>query len=598
MKAEAMVLVAFTAILRGCAADNAPKEQLCPSSMTVKLNTGACMPRINLGGYNHSRPSNRTLWLEVGGRGFDTCSYIDFDEQRAVGDAVAASNIPRDEIFITTKVPCCPNSLWGCEPTEPWAGMNIPGDVVRKAANVSMELLRMDYVDLMLLGMPCDKEEDTIAAYQALEELRTSGKTRAIGISNFNKADINALMKEVAVVPAINQCEYFIGHHSVRNVRGNDPETLKQCQDLGITFSGYSIFGFPTPSVLHDPDVMAVAAAHNKSAAEIALRWEVQQGIVAIVASNKESHDRSDLGVFNFSLTQDEMARLNKTKCDPSTTVELNTGACAPLISFGGWNESRPSNRTLWLEVGGRGFDSASWDTDDVQKELGDAVAASDVPRDEIFITTKVPCCPNSLGWGCEPTEPWAGMKAGQVVQKAANVSMELLHMDYVDLLLLGMPCDTMEDTVAAYRALEELRASGKARAIGISNFNASLINALMKEVTVMPAINQCEFSIGFNNSELGSDPETRTLCQDLGITFSGYSVFGAPPDFVALHDPAVVAVAVVHNKSAAEIALRWVVQQGAVAVTSSNKVSHDRSDLGVFSFNLTQDEMVRLDKV
>ena len=113
-----------------------------------------------------------------------------------------------------------------------------------------------------------------------------------------------------------------------------------------------------------------------------------------------------------------------------------------------------------------------------------------------------------------------------------------------------------------------------------------------------MPAINQCEFSIGFNNSELGSDPETRTLCQDLGITFSGYSVFGAPPDFVALHDPAVVAVAVVHNKSAAEIALRWVVQQGAVAVTSSNKVSHDRSDLGVFNFNLTQDEMARLDKV
>merc|ERR1719456_487283 len=165
--------------------------------------------------------------------------------------------------------------------------------------------------------------------------------------------------------------------------------------------------------------------------------------------------------------------------------------------------------------------------------------------------------------------------------------------------MLLGSPCDTMENTVAAYRALEELRTSGKARAIGISNFNKPLINALMKEVTVMPAVNQCEFSICLNNTEtLGSDAETLKQCQDLGITYSGYSVFGAPPRFDVLHDPDVMAVAAAHNKSTAQIALRWVVQQGVVAVTSSNKESHDRSDLDVFSFSLTQDEMTRLKKV
>jgi 2,5-diketo-D-gluconate reductase A len=309
MKAK-MFLVAF-ATLRGCAGDD-QKGKACPST-TVELNTGACMPMINLGGYNHSRPSNRTLWLEVGGRAFDTCSYISPDEQKAVGDAVAASSIPRSDIFITTKVPCCPNPLWGCEPIYPWAGMNA-SEAVRKAASWSMELLGMTYVDLILLGTPCDTMEDTVAAYRALEELSASGKTRAIGISNFNKPLINALMKEVTVVPAVNQCEYFVGHHSERKVLGNDPETLKQCQDLGITFSGYSVFGWPDPVVLHDPDVKAVAAAHNKSAAEIALRWVVQQGVVAVTSSNKESHDKSDLGVFNFSLTQDEMARLNNDK--------------------------------------------------------------------------------------------------------------------------------------------------------------------------------------------------------------------------------------------------------------------------------------------
>ena len=304
-------LVSFAAILQGCYGDDR-KRNSCPAK-TVELNTGACMPLINLGGYNHSRPSNRTLWLELGGRGFDTCSYISFDEQKAVGDAVAASSIPRDDLFITTKVPCCPNSLWGCEPAFPWARMNAT-EAVHKAANVSMGLLGMDYVDLLLLGTPCDTFENTVAAYRALEELGASGKARAIGISNFDKPLINTLMKEVTVTPAVNQCEYFIAHHSERKVLGNDPATLKQCQDLGITFSAYSVFGWPNPVVLHDPDVMAVAAAHNTSAAEIALRWVVQQSVVAVMSSNKESHDRSDLDVFSFSLSPDEMARLTKAK--------------------------------------------------------------------------------------------------------------------------------------------------------------------------------------------------------------------------------------------------------------------------------------------
>ena len=558
------------------------------------------MPLINLGGYNHSRPSNRTLWLELGGRGFDTCSYISFDEQKAVGDAVAASSIPRDDLFITTKVPCCPNSLWGCEPAFPWARMNATA-AVHKAANVSMGLLGMDYVDLLLLGTPCDTFENTVAAYRALEELGASGKARAIGISNFDKPLINALMKEVTVTPAVNQCEFSIGfNYTAAAVLGGDPATLKQCQDLGIIYSAYSVFGAPPHfKVLHDPDVMAVAAAHNTSAAEVALRWEVQQDIAAIIASNKESHDRSDLDVFSFSLSPDEMARLNKKGACPNKTVELNTGACMPLINLGGWNHSRPSNQTLWLELGGRGFDSASWDYPDVQKALGDAVSASSIPRDDLFITTKVPCCPNSL-WGCEPAFPWARMNATAAVHKAANVSMGLLGMDYVDLLLLGTPCDTFENTVAAYRALEELGASGKARAIGISNFDKPLINALMKEVTVTPAVNQCEFSIGFNYTAaavLGGDPATLKQCQDLGIIYSAYSVFGAPPHFKVLHDPDVMAVAAAHNTSAAEIALRWVVQQSVVAVMSSNKESHDRSDLDVFSFILSPDEMARLTK-
>eukprot|EP00746_Dinoflagellata_sp_MGD_P007697 gnl/MRDRNA2_/MRDRNA2_115292_c0_seq1.p1 gnl/MRDRNA2_/MRDRNA2_115292_c0~~gnl/MRDRNA2_/MRDRNA2_115292_c0_seq1.p1 ORF type:complete len:317 (+),score=63.75 gnl/MRDRNA2_/MRDRNA2_115292_c0_seq1:79-1029(+) len=278
----------------------------------------------------------------------------------------------------------------------------------------------------------------------------------------------------------------------------------------------------------------------------------------------------------------------------PNNTVKINDGACMPLINLGGV-QSMPSNYSLWLDLGGRGLDTAWAYGDDVQKAVGDAVTASGI-RTNLFITTKVPCCPDLhtlSGYACSS---WAGMKPDEVVKKAAATSLELLGVSYVDLLLLHEPCDTMKETVAAYLALEEMKASGKARAIGISNFNKTLIDALMKEVKVLPAVNQCGFSIGgVNNSATGSDFETLKHCQDLGIMYSAFSPLGGQTGIDILHDPDVVAIAATHKKSTAEIALRWVVQQGVVAVTASNKESHDLSDLDIFNFELTNDEMMRL---
>merc|ERR1711904_611570 len=118
---------------------------------------------------------------------------------------------------------------------------------------------------------------------------------------------IAALVKKVTVMPAVNQCGFSIGGHNDA-VHGSDLETLKHCQDLGITYSAYSpLGGLSGIDVLKDPDVMAIAAAHNKSTAEIALRWVVQQGVVAVTASDKESHDKVDLDIFSFHLTEAEM---------------------------------------------------------------------------------------------------------------------------------------------------------------------------------------------------------------------------------------------------------------------------------------------------
>eukprot|EP00746_Dinoflagellata_sp_MGD_P020734 gnl/MRDRNA2_/MRDRNA2_148340_c0_seq1.p1 gnl/MRDRNA2_/MRDRNA2_148340_c0~~gnl/MRDRNA2_/MRDRNA2_148340_c0_seq1.p1 ORF type:complete len:313 (+),score=50.41 gnl/MRDRNA2_/MRDRNA2_148340_c0_seq1:116-1054(+) len=279
----------------------------------------------------------------------------------------------------------------------------------------------------------------------------------------------------------------------------------------------------------------------------------------------------------------------------PYNTVRLSHGGCMPLINLGGVH-SKPSNYSLWLNLGGRGLDTAWSYGNDVQKAVGDAVSASEIPRDDLFITTKVPCCPDGQSFRGYACSTWAGVSPDEVVKKAAHIDLELLGVSYADLILLHDSCDTMEETVAAYRALEELKTNGQARAIGISNFNKTLIDALIKEVTVVPAVNQCGFSIGgHNNSIFGRDLETLKHCQDLGIRYSAYSPLGGLSGIDVLKDPDVMAIAAAHNKSTAEIALRWVVQQGVVAVTASDKESHDMSDLDIFSFKLTQEEMMRL---
>eukprot|EP00930_Biecheleria_cincta_P032602 TRINITY_DN22607_c0_g2_i1.p1 TRINITY_DN22607_c0_g2~~TRINITY_DN22607_c0_g2_i1.p1 ORF type:complete len:312 (+),score=33.44 TRINITY_DN22607_c0_g2_i1:57-992(+) len=279
----------------------------------------------------------------------------------------------------------------------------------------------------------------------------------------------------------------------------------------------------------------------------------------------------------------------------PKSSVQIADGVCMPLINLGGVH-SKPSNYTLWLQLGGRGLDTAWSYGDDVQKSVGEAVAASGISRSDLFITTKVPCCPDVRSFGGYACSTWSGKAPGEVVTEASDIDLRLLGLSYADLILLHEPCDTMESTIAAYKALESVKANGKARAIGISNFNASTIETLVKAVSVKPAVNQCGFSIaGHNESTRGRDMDTLHHCQNNGITYSAYSPLGGLSGVDVLHDPDVEAIAKVHNRSTAEIALRWVVQQGVVAVTAGDKESHDKSDLDIFSFTLSDVEMDRL---
>ena len=177
--------------------------------------------------------------------------------------------------------------------------------------------LKLDYVDLLLLHWPCDTVEDNIQTYQLMESYVRSGKARAIGLSNFNAAKIEELLPHVSIKPSLNQCAFSIAGHTA-DEWGRDDTTVAMCKKYNITFQAYSPLGGwalgGTARVLGDPTVKAVAAAHNRSTAQVALRWVVQQGIVAVTASNEKAFDVADLALWDFSLTEKEMVTLAALK--------------------------------------------------------------------------------------------------------------------------------------------------------------------------------------------------------------------------------------------------------------------------------------------
>jgi len=284
---------------------------------TVEISPGVHMPLVNLGISNH------TTWIGTGGRGLDTALVYGDDAQAETGRAVRASGLPRSSLFVTTKVPCCPAPQWAkfnnitdkamCSSIKSkYGSLNTTAQVEH-----DLQTLGLDYVDLLLLHWPCDRFEDTLKTYQALEALVAAGKARAIGVSNFDASLIDQLVAAVKVKPAVNQCGYsLMGHypHGPEDVWGRDDATVAMCKKHNVTYEAYSPLGGwalgGTGSVLKDPTVLSIAAAHNKSSAQVALRWLVQQGIVVVTSSNEAAYDQADLALWDFQLTDAEMATL------------------------------------------------------------------------------------------------------------------------------------------------------------------------------------------------------------------------------------------------------------------------------------------------
>ncbi|MEU9055611.1 aldo/keto reductase [Streptomyces sp. NPDC048384] len=236
---------------------------------------------------------------------------------------------------------------------------------------------------------------------------------------------------------------------------------------------------------------------------------------------------------------------------------------------------------TAALDLGYRHIDTAAAYGN--EREVGQAIRASAVPRDDIFIETKI----------------WVSDYGYDETLHGFDKSAAKLGVDQIDLLILhqALPSD-FDKTLAAYRALEQLLADGKVRAIGVSNFMVDHVTALLDATSVVPAVNQLEIHPYFQQrAVLDFDDDHGILNQAWspigGITF--YPGYGEDRRSV-LEDPAVTAIAEAHGKSPAQVLLRWGIQHGRSVIPKSTKRHRIAENIDVFDFALTTNELKSLD--
>jgi len=263
---------------------------------TLILNNGVEIPAIGFGVFQ-TPPDETTAAVEtalrIGYRHIDTAAA--YGNERGVGDAIRRSGVDRDDVFVETKV---------------WIS-DYGYDQTLHAFAKSAGKLGIDQIDLLILHQALPSRFDlTIEAYKALETLLADGKVRAIGVSNFMPGPLEQLLAATTVIPAVNQVEvhpYF-----------RQPDVIAADHAHGILTQAWSPIGgitFYRPghhsSTLQDPTITEIAAAHGKTAAQIMLRWHLQQGRSAIPKSTNPARIAENYDVFDFELTADEIAAID-----------------------------------------------------------------------------------------------------------------------------------------------------------------------------------------------------------------------------------------------------------------------------------------------
>ena len=251
------------------------------------MNSGHTIPQLGLGVFRVPADDAQRVVsdaLEVGYRHIDNAAV--YQNEEGVGRAIAASGIPRDELFITTK-------LWNTDQGRDSAG---------PALQASLERLGLDFVDLYLIHWPAPQRDLYVDSWLALESLRDEGLTRSIGVSNFEPEHLERLAEHSSVLPAVNQVEL---HPALQQ------RALREYHEpRGILTESWGPLGQAKYALDELPGLPELAAKHGKTIAQVVLRWHLQEGLIVFPKTTRRERMVENIDVFDFVLDDADMATM------------------------------------------------------------------------------------------------------------------------------------------------------------------------------------------------------------------------------------------------------------------------------------------------
>lgn len=258
----------------------------------LTLNDGNTVPILGLGTYDATGDKGAKavqMALEKGYRLIDTAAY--YQNEEAVGKGIKASGVPREEIFVTTK-------LWRDQ---------LSYEQAQEGFEASRQRLGLDYIDLYLIHWPANAknydnwQKANADTWRAMEDLQAAGKIKSIGLSNFWSEHLEALAQTAKVTPAVNQIEFHPGYWQ--------PEVTHYCKRQGITVESWSPLA--QGRVLENETLKEIAERHQKTIAQICLRWIVQHEVMVIPKSSNPQRMEENKDIFDFELSDQEMEQID-----------------------------------------------------------------------------------------------------------------------------------------------------------------------------------------------------------------------------------------------------------------------------------------------